>query len=269
MEKNIDYDKIKELTTKQCSILYKNDCGWCVNYGWYDLIRDFSLKCEELNIMYYNRYRYRIVLDQIKEKYGRLRIYFSIVKDPPKVINWVIKMVTILKDLISPVKINYNIKRVYTQHPHTAITFSKSTENDNIVSIINNIKIKTEIVHHLGKQRDIPQKFKMLYQIYRLLNYIVVKTEIYFQYNFDQTDVIYDIMYNNVRELVIKYEKQSEDICCECGIHIGTAYSKKCVTSGWIRFMCESCAKKQNSVYYIKRTKFLKGKKLNSKNEHE
>ncbi len=43
--------------------------GFEINYGWYDLIEDFVIKASS--------YKNHVQIDQIKEKFGSLRIYAS------------------------------------------------------------------------------------------------------------------------------------------------------------------------------------------------
>jgi hypothetical protein len=71
------------------------------------------LECENIHILYYEKYRYRIILEQIKEKYGSLRIYFTIIKDPPKLINCILKVFKKIELYLSPYINDYNMKKIW------------------------------------------------------------------------------------------------------------------------------------------------------------
>ena len=64
------------------------------------------------------------------------------------------------------------------------------------------------------------------------------KAEVMFQYAASRAD-----------EIVAKYEKRCYGTCEECGRQIGTDYSPRCETHGWIRYVCEGCAKKRGWRY--------------------
>lgn len=264
---NIEYqEKLKETTIKQCSILYSEPCSWSINYGWYDLVRNFSLECENIHILYYEKYRYRIILEQIKEKYGSLRIYFAITKDPPKLINCILKVFKKIELYLSPSRTDYEMKKICDIHPYKKITFSKSDEKCsddmfNRIININGVNIKTDIVQYMGKYHYIPQKSKFKYCLYNWFKQLIIRIENFYQKSLND-DVVYDIIYSKVQDLTLDYERKSQNVCEHCGIEVGKEYSKKCVTSGWITILCEQCAKKSNQVYYIGKTKYLKGTKL-------
>jgi hypothetical protein len=264
---NVEYqEKLKETTIKQCSILYSEPCSWAINYGWYDLVRNFSLECENIHILYYEKYRYRIILEQIKEKYGSLRIYFTIIKDPPKLINCILKVFKKIELYLSPSTNDYNMKKICDEQPHKKITFSKidkkySDDMFNKIVNVSDVNIKTDIVQCMGKYHYVPQKAKFKYHLYNWFNKLIFKIEGLFQKS-SKDDVVYDIIYSKVQDLILDYERRSQNICEQCGFEVGKKYSKKCVTSGWITILCEQCAKKSNREYYIGKTKYLNGNKL-------
>ena len=76
-------------TMDQCSILYctkdlpmTQTCmcwGWECGSGWFNVLHEASCKLEALNLIYYPKYKVRIQADQVKEKFGTLRFYFSVI----------------------------------------------------------------------------------------------------------------------------------------------------------------------------------------------
>ena len=85
-------DKEKKLmieTMENCAILYCNKnlpmtqslcCfGWECGSGWFYVLNEMSCKLEALNLLYYPKYKVKIQADQVKEKFGTLRFYFSVI----------------------------------------------------------------------------------------------------------------------------------------------------------------------------------------------
>lgn len=53
----------------------------------------------------------------------------------------------------------------------------------------------------------------------------------------------------SAQEIADKYEKKCFGLCEECGRQIGTEYEPRCETKGWIRYICEKCAKAHQWKY--------------------
>ena len=80
-----------EKMMKQYPILFKQRTAseietcmcWGIqaDYGWYKPLNKLCSYLEELNNIYYDKYKIRIQADQVKSKYGELRFYYSIVDD--------------------------------------------------------------------------------------------------------------------------------------------------------------------------------------------
>jgi hypothetical protein len=263
----IDKENIYEKVKKYCKILYIDECPWCIGGGWYDLMYDFSLLCEEINLRYYKKYRYRISLTQVKEKYGNLRIYFEIVKDPPAFITYIINMLEKIDDLYFSKNTNeYDFKKIIDENPHKKITFSilnDTTNKDEYIFTKNTIEldnklINTSIVHNLGKWHYIPTKHKFKYMLKKINNWLINKLNVLFSLK-NNNYSIYEILHLNVSKLVNEYEQKSSNICEECGLYLHDEYNKKCTTIGWVRILCENCAKKSNQKYYMDNKIFKNG----------
>lgn len=260
-------DEIYKAAKKYCPILYKDNCMWCIGNGWYDLMYDFSLLCEEINLTYYKKYRYRISLSQVKEKYGSLRIYFDIIKDPPVFINSIINILEKIDNIyFSKNMVEYDLKKIVDKKPYKKITFSiiNDTPNEeqsifskNILKI-NNKNVSTSIINNFEKYHYIPTKHKIKY-IFKNINMWLIKKFDNLFYKEINNDSIYNIIYLKIRKLINEYEQKSNNICEECGMHLNNGYTKKCSTVGWIRILCEDCAKKSNQEYYIGDKKFKNG----------
>ena len=86
-------------TIKDCSILTIDGCcPCCVGQGWIQIVSDFCYECEMLNIQFYDKYRIRIHIDQIK------RCDFSLFNTDEKYA----LLVLIMKYLLPLVTLNVN-----------------------------------------------------------------------------------------------------------------------------------------------------------------
>lgn len=67
-----------------CRILYGyRKLGWECNDGWNVPLAGLSYALEELNLRYWKKCRIRIVAEQVKEKFGTLRFYYTVLTQQP------------------------------------------------------------------------------------------------------------------------------------------------------------------------------------------
>lgn len=107
-----------------------------------------------------------------------------------------------------------------------------------------------EIVHMTQYRRwhHEPTKHKLLY-------WLMSKAQLlqsYFSYPSKTTreqEVVYDALYDIASKLIRNTESECMKTCEVCGSQIGTEWSPICQTAGWIRYICETCAKKGGRYY--------------------
>ena len=68
---------MKDKPMTQTTMFWGLECG----VGWFEVLNEASCKLEALNLIYYPKYKVRIQADQVKEKFGHLTFYFSVVCD--------------------------------------------------------------------------------------------------------------------------------------------------------------------------------------------
>ena len=168
-------------TMDQCSILYctkdlpmTQTCmcwGWECGSGWFNVLHEASCKLEALNLIYYPKYKVRIQADQVKEKFGTLRFYFSVICEDAE----------------------------------------RTKEQEVIVTAMNSW----------------------------------------------------------ADEIVRWAEDECYKTCEECGNQIGTEWSPRCETTGWITYICDRCASKTKGFYFKNGAKWQEGKLLMTKEEVE
>ena len=168
-------------TMDMCSILYctkdlpmTQTCmcwGWECGTGWFNVLNEASCKLEALNLTYYPKYKVRIQADQVKEKFGTLRFYFSVICEDE----------------------------------------TRSSEQEVIMTAMNSW----------------------------------------------------------AEEIVRWAEDECYKTCEDCGHQIGTDWSPRCETAGWITYLCDDCAAKHQGFYYKNGAKWQGDKMLMTKEEVE
>ncbi len=157
----------KDLPMTQTCMCWGLECG----AGWFNVLNEASCKLEALNLIYYPKYKVRIQADQVKEKFGTLRFYFSVICE--------------------------DVERTKEQ------------------------------------------------------------------------EVIVTAMNSWADEIVRWAEDECYKTCEECGRQIGTDWSPRCETAGWITYLCDDCAAKQQGFYYKNGAKWQGDKMLMTKEEVE
>ena len=71
------------------------------------------------------------------------------------------------------------------------------------------------------------------------------------------------------RKIIQEVGHECFNVCECCGRRIGSSYSPRCETVGWIKYVCESCADKMKIHYYKNGELWKESKKLKSKEEVE
>lgn len=202
---------LRKETLETCRILYSEHRCWECENGWAEPLSDLSYELEALNITLGRKYGIRIVADQVKEKFGTLRFYYSVMYAPPawtQILSW----------------------------PFRALS----------TAIRRRTKFKSKYVNG----RFVPTRrrgvFAFVNALWRIGRFL---------------DLSFLIPETNSRRIAIRYMDnfaeravdRAEEACfgrCEvCGDCIGTRWSARCKTKGWIRYVCEDCAKKRKWDY--------------------
>lgn len=77
-------------------------------------------------------------------------------------------------------------------------------------------------------------------------------------------------MQTEADKLIRDAEDACHDTCEDCGTNIGkNGWDKRCETAGWIKYVCEDCAKKIGGGYYMDDAYFEDGKCIETKEERK
>ena len=245
---------------------------------WLNEIDSLSKKLEGMNAMAYQMHRVRIQADQVKDKFAQLRFYYSIIIDPPawicayeRAVEWLMRKLN---------KLNFKYVTVIDREPYDEVVetdvpaneveqVKKSYENCSNVEILEKDDgkyVKKCTYHHYRQMHQEPTKHKWLHKILR--KKYIIKDFIRRLFRWKPTykqECIREVMDSYAFKAVLEAEEKCMHICEHCGQHIGDEWSPTCTTVGWISYLCEECADKEERMYIKNGEKWCAGKKLEDK----
>lgn len=260
MSKNV-YEKMMNKYPILYCMRNKSEMETCMcwgieaDFGWYEPLNDLSYKLEILNKTFYKANNIRIQADQVKEKYGTLHFYFSVIIDPPKSKRLLTLPFIIIDKLLN--KVSFKFKTERTENPSIIVRWEeiakeKYDKKDKPLTIKNyfNSEFKEENgKYYRSYEYYTPGKFdtvllnhKLLWKLKCFCNKIKFKI-----YKVNPTDKQLKLSnaLNEITQLLIdQCEQECYNICEICG-------SKKNILStiGWIKRICKECAEKGNNKY--------------------
>lgn len=260
----------KEFALTHCKMLYSNlnkpcteTCmcfGWEFEQGWNREMKDLSVKLEMLNTIFYKSHRVKIVLDQCKEKFGMLTVYYSVEIDSPFYYTMWRKPFVALSKFINK-HFDFKKKLVVDEEEKIVPEYTPVEEKDIEVlkerykncSYVRFEKsdtgwMKVTDVTYTRRTHLEPTKHLIMYHIKNSLDTLAN----IFTFDKEPTTEQYlvrEALDNIARELINKAEGKCYNTCEMCGDRIGTEKNKRVKTDGWISYVCEHC----NSISIIKR----------------
>lgn len=258
--------------------------GLEIDNGWIHIVDEMSKQLEALNYMFYPKFRVRIQMEQVKEKYGRLTCYYSIICDPPK-------LICILKDCIYRIfekisKLDFKILTVLDCDAHDEIEeielsskeeFEKEKKNAARICNVDIFEkdgkfIKRTIHHKCRKIHCIATKHRFLYNLlkkrFKIENFLINLLKIKPTY---KQKCIEKYLYEKAKRIVNAAEDRCYNVCEICGHSItdDNDYSPRCTTIGWIKYICKNCADKSGDKYLMNGAIWKDGIEVLSKEERD
>ena len=238
---------IADETMEMCKLLYCNKdlpmsktcmCwGWECGKGWHDVLKRVSCELEALNLMYYDKYKVRIQADQVKEKFGTLRFYYSVVCD-----NYTEEGLEARKiiDAFEEKKDSgyFGIKCVVDEKGHET---TEVDEDGKEHTVWHQPKCHVEITKHKDEYEQMEKAADDAQKTLSECGYYDITPE---------QKVIIEFLESEASARIAKAEDDCYKTCEECGRQIGTDWSPRCETTGWITYICDSCAEKRKFDYY-------------------
>lgn len=207
--------ELRQETIQTCKNLYSGYCHcWECGDGWTRPLSNLSYALETLNITLGKRHGYRIVADQVKEKFGTLRFYYSVQRIVPA---WTQVLSFPFRFLSGLIRKRTNFKLSYEKGSWGAPT--------RMVPLYRIMTVLARIGRFLDMSGLVPER--------------------------DESVVVRRYMDETAERLIEFADRECYGLCEVCGDQIGTSWKARCETKGWIRYVCEDCAKKHRWQYSV------------------
>ena len=248
---------IAEETMTMCKILYcqkdlpmsKSLCcfGWECGEGWHHVLKRLSCELEALNLQFYDKYKVRIQADQVKEKFGTLRFYYSVVCDnfteAGIEANKVIDAFEAKKD-----SGYFKLKYVVDELGRTVYEIDENGENR---AVWHPPKTHIEVTANVEEYETMKTAAENAYNVLADHGRYEITPE---------QRIIIEYLDSEAETRIKKAEDDCYNTCETCGSQIGTNWSPRCETTGWIRYICDRCADKLGRTYMKNGEKWQAGK---------
>lgn len=250
--------KLKARVRKDCRTLYPNGRpGWECGMGWTDVLAKLSYKIECANRLFSRNFRVHVEADQVKEKFGGLRFYYTVHRDAPPIIErlsgflWKFANVVLRRAdfrtkrvTVKPVTVTIKCRELPPPSPSGDPMY-----NGKLLEAPDGFRCLLNEVHQCEVSKQVPTRLRALWHI----AYACYKAESWLLGLYSADLNRQAIGAEAMEDFVEKAIREAEDVCystCEeCGSSIGTDYSPRCETLGWVTYICERCAKKRGGKY--------------------
>ena len=248
-------------TRKDCSTLYdRGGPGWECGLGWTNAISGLSYRLECANRIFKRLFRVHVVADQVKEKFGELRFYYTIVRDVPPLVEWICRKITVASDSILE-NADFRKKSVTIEPAQKIVKCREITKSPNefAYTTLNSSKIlesseedfRCELteIHRYEISKLVPTRHKLLWTLAKACKSFSVWISNLYSVDTNRQAIGMEGLDTLAFDAVHKAEKECYSTCEECGREIGTDFSPRCETTGWITYLCEQCARNRGHGY--------------------
>lgn len=222
-------------------------------YGWLHPVKEMAYELEALNIVA-KKFHSVIIFEQIKEKFGTFRGYYSIYPVDHlayKILTWPIHS---LRNLLEE-KINYRQTYVEIHPRHMVEKYVEIEPNDKLddaksVVEIGGRKYLKDVFECPSKSEIAPGRYKIFWKLKNLVRALDLKVSSLM--SFANRDTIEDLVFRQaldakVEKIVSECESKCDDYCIRCGGWIGKD-AKRFQTTGWVTYICSRCAKLEKNA---------------------
>ena len=109
--------------------------------------------------------------------------------------------------------------------------------------------MKTTALEHCRQVHYEPTKHKVRHKFMRFFKWMTGMLSSYSDDVSNEHKVIASYMQSQADTIVRETEHECYDHCELCGTCIGTSYSPRVETKGWIRYICKDCADEHKWQY--------------------
>lgn len=226
--------------------------GWEMGVGWFDKMKELSMKLEAINLLFYPKFGVHIVMEQSKQKWGYLTNYFRVDVGQPRIVRllnapfksalrWLSTNVDYdLKRVIDDEGGDYDVyEEIFDEDMEQARDDAKKFDNVRIESLEGRWFRVTKR-HRFPSSHYEPSKHKVLFALKGLLLKATSFLDFAVEPSASQT-VVAEAVELIAREHIRQAEHECYCICEQCGTQIGTEWSPRIQTEGWISYICEKC----------------------------
>ena len=216
-----------------------------------------------------------ILNDQVKEKFGTLRYYYSVVIDPPAWIHAYEKLIGLAMEAVG--KLDFKLKAVvdreaYDEVIEEDVPFDKVNDAKKRYMHCSNVEVidkpdgsatKKTTLHHPKRVHYEPTKHRWLYALFS--RRWTVKNALRNAFKWKPThsqECIYEVMDSYAFNAIRDTEERCMHICEHCGCHIGDKWRPTCMTIGWVSYLCEECAIEDGGMYVKDGKHWCNGKEV-------
>lgn len=286
-------DKLRHDIIADCKILYQmadKPCsettmcwGLQVGDGWLEKIHSMSQKLEALNLLFYPKFRVRIQMEEVKEKFSILECYHSVVVDPPA---WMLAWQNACNWLFGKTaKLDFGLVEMVDELPHqeTSIIELESREEYENEKDTNKYCCNVDVYEQDGKfykktvydrymqSHQLPTKHKLLYKLLKRKYFIERLPMDLFKFSPSVEQMcIQELLDEKAYAIVSSTSKACQKVCELCGKQITDkgSWSPACTTRGYIQRLCQTCADESGREYEMRGAIWSNGKQVLSKEEY-
>lgn len=285
---------LEEETIRGCPILYcqagkshRESCmsfGWECGDGWNETLAGLSYELEALNMLFYPKYRVRIQADQVKEKFGTLCFYFSVIVDPGRLRMRLAHFCD--RQYRKLLGVQYKQKFVVDE-PETRYDETEELDKETWAAaqsqkrdgwLPQNVELvkkdgKLLRVTHLTKWQKghyEPTQHKLKWKLKTMWCSLAARLKCSHKERTPEQETIVHALETAAQAAVDRATTELERTCETCGSTIG--YDEKhpvCQMSGWIKHVCKHCAEASKRPYFMGGAEYEAGKLLRSKAQVE
>lgn len=251
--------QVKQLSPAKSNVL---SFGFECDYGWKLPLHKMSCRLEALNLLYWPKWRVRVQLMQVKEKFGMLCAYTDIHVDGNGFRWWLNGKLYKLYDAIR--RLDYKPKQVidrdyWTEHEIVMLPKDVWLKEKERQSKFSNVAFKEEdgkfmkqVSHqHCPMMHYEPTRLKLMKNVERAMHWLACLSDGWATAYTSEQEVIVAAVASEVSKIVADAERECKETCEICGSSIGSRLSPCCETVGYIKRICRDCAKAGGSNYIM------------------
>lgn len=266
---------LKARTRRDCKTLYPDGkFSWECGPGWARILARLSYRLECANRLFKKNFLVHVEADQVKEKFGELRFYYSIGHDIPPLIERLHVFLCRSADVILRTA-DFRAKRIVKQRGGVVVKcreIDPAVEDDPFAwsfTAPDGFTCSVKKIHRPETAELVATRLRFLWIVAHACRRLAATLEVLYSGDLNRQNVGAEALDGFVEKSVRKAEEECYSVCEDCGRPIGEDYSPRCQTVGWISYICEDCAKAQGRKYVKNKTMYKDGRPVEQQKDVE